>query len=206
MAKRTLKFYGHGYAQTPVQIEATFDNQVVYTGTVPTLNEVAFNRLPEQQKVLFEVEVDQDFVGKKPVSVTVTGGTLLLAHTYGSSVMYQSNPVYSALDFAVAENREAARADRVEIWKKLANPPLTDAEAYDLLTKSYAEMHPILIAHGLELYTPTDEILWTGLADGDSKTNVYINGIPKVVPAGNSDTSWEIADGGTITFDLNIEM
>lgn len=40
MGTRTIKFYGQAYSDdgTPVEVEATFDGQVVYSGTVPTYN------------------------------------------------------------------------------------------------------------------------------------------------------------------------
>ena len=84
MTNRTVQFYGQGYGTVPAEITATLDGIVVYSGTVPTIDQENYNRMPEDQVLLFTAQVPVDFDGTKPMTISVSNSTVVFAHVLGN--------------------------------------------------------------------------------------------------------------------------
>jgi hypothetical protein len=105
MPTRTLRQLGRGHGSSPVSIVARIDNNVVYSGTVPTVNE-PFPALPNDElsitDTLFSWENTVEFTGQQDLEISVTGGDLLLADTEANYVnvddVAQWGGVYYVLD------------------------------------------------------------------------------------------------------------
>lgn len=82
--ERTFIQKGQGYGPTPVTITAKIGNVVVYSGTVPTLNQappVGGQSGPGPSTNLFSWTNDIEFSGQQDVEISVEGGLLLLSQT-----------------------------------------------------------------------------------------------------------------------------
>ena len=72
MTNRTLQFYGGAYAfggTEPISITAELNNNVVYSGTIPTEYATEPSVQPVDQVVLFTCEVPMNFDGTYPMVI-----------------------------------------------------------------------------------------------------------------------------------------
>lgn len=95
MTTRTVKIFGLAYGSTPAEINVTLDGNTVYTGPVSTLDPVTGtpsladfktlnNPTPNLDYAnstveLCSFELPMDFQGSKPMTSTVTNGTVIFA-------------------------------------------------------------------------------------------------------------------------------
>jgi hypothetical protein len=95
MTNRTFKQFGSGYSeQGTVSIVAMIDGVQVYNGPVPTLTAAVPSQPSPALKVeseLFSFTEDVDYTGLKQMSITVTGGCLLLSLTKGNYSISDAN-------------------------------------------------------------------------------------------------------------------
>jgi hypothetical protein len=90
MANRTLQFYGYAYGTTPVQLNAHINGEVVFSGSVPTVDEpLPIGNMPDMTyaPVLFTVEnsslVPTEFSGSLPMTISIaTGDGIALSEVY----------------------------------------------------------------------------------------------------------------------------
>ena len=89
MTNRTVQFWGQGYslppaeglALTPCTITATVAGNVVFSGTIPTIESSDINRVPSDQQILFTCEiplVTGNTLYTIPVSLDITGDDVFL--------------------------------------------------------------------------------------------------------------------------------
>jgi hypothetical protein len=89
---RTLQFLGYAIGTSPVQITASINDTVVFSGAVETLDPSLIDiRNPLAYPVLFSVDNSDlfptTFSGSYPMTVTVTGGTELVLGAVLSNYM-----------------------------------------------------------------------------------------------------------------------
>ena len=82
MPVRTYKQQGQSYGFTPTTIVAKIDGNVVYSGTVSTLDEPLPGKFDGSGVDLFSWTEDINFYGPKPIEITVTGNPLILTQTW----------------------------------------------------------------------------------------------------------------------------
>ena len=77
MINRTFKFYAQAFSKSgPVSVVAKFNEQQVYSGTIPTVNDFAPSAPTELDTVAFEYTGPIDIQGQIPFELTVSGGTV----------------------------------------------------------------------------------------------------------------------------------
>lgn len=81
---RTVQFFGQGYGPTPANIVVKMDDSVIFSGPIPTIDQIGFNTAPEDQVLLFTCELPIDFEGFKPMTIEVLEGTVVFAHIYAN--------------------------------------------------------------------------------------------------------------------------
>ena len=95
MTTRTVKIFGLAYGSTPAEINVTLDGNTVYTGAVSTQDPVTGTPCLADYKILNQptpnldyanstvelcsFELPMDFQGSKPMTSTVTNGTVIFA-------------------------------------------------------------------------------------------------------------------------------
>jgi hypothetical protein len=202
MATRTIQFHGQGYGATPVNATVTFDGAQIYNGPIPT---VIGPYDPNAQELLFTTTISTDFDGTKPVTIVLNGGAMMFTTVFVNYVITVPNPAYSAEQYAVVISNTATRTDKLPIWQAVAVPALSSEDENILLTGTYEEMQPVLIAHNLEYNINNNADQFGGAFSSDSRTNVTINGVPQSAPPGNAgDFSWFVPTDGTISYTQNI--
>lgn len=207
MTTRTLRFYGLGYASSPVTIVATVDGTTVYSGPIPTLDQPTYELLPDEQEIMFTVECDTDFSGVKPVSITVAGGTMVMAQTLANYYAIIPNPVFTPEQYAIVSNPGGApRTAAVAVWTECAVPPLTTEEIDALTNGPYNELDPILVAHNIQslVSDPNTANIWLSPYTSDSHTDVIIDGVAQAPNTAGGEISHYVYAGSVITFDQNI--
>ena len=98
MANRTIQFCGYAYGAAPVQLNAHINGQLVFSGTVDTLNET----IPSEQvdtanaPVLFSVTESvlfpTSFSGSYPMTVSVATGYGIIICQTNSNYMTAGGP------------------------------------------------------------------------------------------------------------------
>lgn len=88
MATRTIRFMGNAYStEGDVSVTVNFNNVEVYSGTVTTVNsEVPAH--PSESTQLFSFTVSTDVTGSIPMTIAVTGGTLIFNDLIGNYIGY----------------------------------------------------------------------------------------------------------------------
>jgi hypothetical protein len=84
MATRTIKFNGKAYSTTgDVSVTLNFNGSQVYSGTVTTVSGETPTK-PIDTDVLFTFETTTDVTGSIPLSISVTGGSLMFDSLFGN--------------------------------------------------------------------------------------------------------------------------
>jgi hypothetical protein len=77
MINRTFKFYSQAFSESgPVSVVAKFNGQQVYSGPIPTANDVAPSAPTDLNILAFECTGPIDIQGQVPFELTVAGGTV----------------------------------------------------------------------------------------------------------------------------------
>ena len=93
MINRTFKFYAQAFSESgPVSVVAKFNEQQVYSGTIPTVNDFAPSAPTDFNILAFEYTGPIDIQGQIPFELTVSGGTIF----FGAI-----NANYSGVNFEV---------------------------------------------------------------------------------------------------------
>lgn len=216
MTNRTVQFWGQGYAPTgtdPINITASLDGNVVYTGTIPTLYTTDIGRLPTDQVVLFTCEIPMTLSGTVPVSIVIDSPVNSDVYFEQITVNYvaQTNPVYTLSEIGVLTDPASTQAEKIAIWQAKAVPSLSPAEIAILETGTSVEQDAVLYSHNLRTYVSAGPDEFGQFGVEDPKSNVVVNGVPQVrgaEPTGpygwEVELSPDIAGDGTYTFDLAV--
>lgn len=210
MANRTIQFFGQGYGEA-VSVVATFDGATVFTGDVPSTTDASLLIYCDDQKVLFTATVDSSFNGTKPVSIQVTKGKLIVAHVLINYSRYLT-PVFSNEQWTVLNNTNYSaelKQQKINIWTPLANPPFSADDLAALQTATGDQLNNLLLAHNVNSGYGGSENTYTSPLNelGDSRSNIYIDGELQSIthpPGQEGDSSFEVNEGSTVTFDLSI--
>lgn len=233
MTNRTIKVIGQGYSATPVSVLAQVNGNVVYSGTVPTVNEdisvtddadpghVAIQQaLQANQTTLFTFDVDVAFAGTVGLTIDVSGGPIYIGAVvyanYNSIPVY--NPVYTAEDIAFFDNPANPEADKRQILINDANPAMTSQEQADFLAApdiTTVAWQEFIASHNLSpVVGNTSSGITSTQLQSDIDTGLFINvAIDGVLQTPNPDSFdppkngawwWQVQNGSEFTADLEI--
>jgi hypothetical protein len=215
MANKTIQFLGQGYAPTgtdPINVTATLDGNVVYTGTIPTLYTSDINRLPSAQVVLFTCELPINFAGTVPMSITLDGpvGVSVWIEQVESNYMPTDNPRYTESERETLLNPATTPAERIAIYTTHAVPPLSAAEIAIFETGTTEEKDALAVSLKLRAVLSLGPNQFTGVSNEDPRSNVVINGVsyvPTTTTGGTTGWLVEVVSAeepGTIECNLTL--
>ena len=121
MASRTLKLYGkvYGDSDNPATMVASWNNQEIYSGPVPTTSDVVNPRLTwDEMEQIATWEIDTSESGPVPLEITVGNGTMLF-HTF------HANYFGNILDGNVIVT------PTVDNYQDLTGPSTIESDGYD---------------------------------------------------------------------------
>jgi hypothetical protein len=181
---RTMNFYGYGYGSIPVNVQVTLNGTEIFSGEIPTLDQVSVYTHPEDQTLIFSTQIPMDFAGNANVAVTVNNGYVwneYIKINYGTKY----NPKYSSEQLAILENPNTTQNERVAIYETAAEPPFS-AEEITLLQSTNpadsAAKTAVLVAHGATIMVSTgaDEFVFPSAPD--YRPVVYVDGVEQLIP------------------------
>ena len=227
MANRTLQFYGYAYGDVPVQLNAHINGQLVFSGSVATLNEV----MPDPS-------VDMN---SAPVLFSVTESALYPTSYSGSYPMTIS--VATGYGIAVREtlcNYMASVTDTVEFSGSISGTTLTVSSVASGEVTAGQKINGTGVTSGTKIVSGNGSswvvsvsqtvgetainggIVVTGTADvfstcfngtptnsegtPDSRSSVQLNGVQQVPPVEPSfgEWTWLVDSGSTLEYNFNV--
>jgi len=211
MTIRTVQILGLGYGPGSCTANAVFNGNVVYTGTIPTVDQSVVDRSPDSQVPLFSFEIPIDLAGNIPMSITFSGNDAFVSRVV-ANYMPVTNPIYSQSDLEVLGNPASTPAQRLAIWEPLASPPLTSGDIAIIETGTQAERDQVLADHNLSMIISSGADAFSIIAAPQVKNNVVINGVsenlPDPLPSGvTGEWGYEVpvvSGTGTIACDLTV--
>jgi hypothetical protein len=182
---RTMNFYGYGYGSTPANIQVTLNSTEIFSGEIPTLDQVSVFTHPEDQTLIYSAQIPMDFAGNANVAVTVNNGYVwneYIKINYGEKY----NPKYTSEQIAILQNPDTTQNERVAIYETAAEPPFS-AEEIALLESTNPADQPaknaVLSAHGASVTVSTGADEFTFPSAPDYRPVVYVNGVEQLIPA-----------------------
>jgi hypothetical protein len=107
---RIVQFFGQGYGSSPATIVVKLEDSTIFSGEIPTVNQIKFNTAPDDQVVLFTCELPVTFKGLKPMSVEVLTGTVALAHIHANYCFYNDHDLY----FTICPGADARKNVKID--------------------------------------------------------------------------------------------
>jgi len=210
MSNKTVKILGYGFGATPAEITVTTNGNVVYSGTVPTLDQPV-PTLPNLNLVnepveLMSFEVDQSFTGIIPMTCNINSGTVIFADVIANYYPIP-NPAYSEADIQTIQSGDGPAI--LALYEAKANPPLSQAEIDVLVANDDpAAVNAILLSHQLTITIPGG-VNDYGQCDtlDDPRESPTIDGVPQStdrVPPYTGCWWWVVKENSVFAYDLDI--
>lgn len=211
---RTMRIHGYGYDSTPVNIQASLNGTPVFSGEIPTLDQETVFVRPDQQVVLFTVQIPMEFVGNANVAITVNNGYVHYDYV-DINYNFVGNPAWTSEQLTTFSDPDTTKEERIAILSSVAEPPFS-MEDLEVLNNSDSLSSPaaqeVIRAHnaqiasssGPEGFQPPGPSGFTG----DCRPVVYIDGVEQQIPQPriyDGCYSWGIDAGSTLYGNIIIE-
>jgi hypothetical protein len=207
---KTIKFLGYAYSETAVSLTVTSNGNTLFSGSVPlsgtnvTQQETVGVEYPQAE--LFTFPVDITFSGTMPMSIQVTGGTIVLSPVYANYNTW-SEPIISASGLLAGVTYKIL---------SLANTDFTQVGApNNNVGTEFVATGPTTGTGTVEQqlspnYTSASATGWGPVyhsAGGlvDCRNNVTIDGIAQSQPPDSGTYWWTVGPNSTIGFDLSVD-
>jgi hypothetical protein len=202
MTTRTVRFYGRGYGNTPVEITVTANGSTVYNGPVPT---VPVNSSTNSQ-TLFDMQLPIEFSGVIPMSILVNSGEYIQLNDVEANYAYLASSVYTPEQRAIITNPDPSRDPQatLDVIMSVANPPLSPEEISQIEDPDIDPQveQSILLAHNANIWISGGPTFFGTLVDPGENcmSNLFIN----ESPLDPSTTQFTVPVGSVLRFDLTI--
>ena len=213
MTNRTLRFYGKGFGSTPATMDVVMDGTTIFSGPITTVDE-QFNiaDVPgwpaSYYNVNFTAELPVLFAGLKPMTVTVTNGTIVVGVITAN---YQSvpNPVFTTEEFdKLNDINTSTDAERLAIRSAKAVPAFSQADL-DIIAGPWSPAKQVVyVAHGVATYVGDPTSWYDTNIPGDSRANTVLNGVattPDRLSGEDGTWAWTLYSGDTLAYNLEID-
>jgi hypothetical protein len=207
---RTVKFLGYAYSESTVDLEVTAAGNIVFSGSVPVLgtdvSEQATVGLAHPDAELFTFELPVEFSGPLPMSITPTGGSIVLAPVYANYNTW-TLPVVTGTNLVVGQSYTIKRTGLLD-WTTVGatnsnvgttftatGQGIENSEAYVNAPPNYAPGTPTGFA----------EIYFSGGQNVSYRTTPMIDGIAQPDAGDDGVYWWTVGSDSTITFDLLVD-
>jgi hypothetical protein len=211
---RTVKFLGYAYSESTVDLEVTAGGNIVFSGSVPVLgtdvSEQATVGLEHPDAELFTFELPVEFSGSLPMSITPTGGSIVLAPVYANYNAW-TLPAVPGPNLVVGQSytiRGPVPGPGTVNWTTIGAPDNNPGTTFTAtgqapgIGEAYPNTPP-----GYTAGTSTGfaEIYFSGGQNVSYRTNPMIDGIAQPDAGDDGAYWWAVGSGSTITFDLLVD-
>jgi hypothetical protein len=212
---KTIKFLGYAYSETAVSLTVTSNGNTLFSGSVPlsgtnvTQQETVGVEYPQAE--LFTFPVDIAFNGTMPMSIQVTGGTIVLSpvlanyNTWEEPII-EAGKMIEGLAYKIVTTGDTQ-------WTIIGAPNGNVGTEFVATNLSYGTglwgtgtVQPQLSPN----YDPGTATGWGPVyhsAGGlvDCRNNVTIDGIAQSQPPDSGTYWWTVGPNSTIAFDLSVD-
>jgi hypothetical protein len=179
---RILRTYGQGWGSTDAAVTIKFDDQIVFSGTVPTKPERPYRwqALPEGEMLLFEFEIPLDTVGTHVMQYEMLSGIVTFSSITSNFVLIP-NPVWSADELDLLGSNTSTPSQIVDLINSKTGGSLTQ-EQIDSISNDVdgSAFKDLLAALDLSITVRSAE-LFDVISPDDPRTAVTIDGSPSVL-------------------------
>jgi len=229
---RTLKFHGYAYGSGNVSLTATINGTQVFSGEVPTINELLPSEsitAGSESPILFTVENSSlfptDFAGSYPMDITVTGGygiiigevnsnwtkTLTQAFTADNCTIDGTTLTIGTITSGRVTGKQFLDGNGITPGTKIVSGSGDTWIVNKEQTVSATSITGTAMTPGSENLF---ELCYQGLnppnSEGtpDCRSDVRIDGVQQVPPAPKSAAtwSWMVHSGSTISCNFNVSL
>lgn len=210
---RTIKFLGYAYSETTVSLEVTANGNSVFSGTVPVLGTDVSQQdtvgLEHPNAELFTFELPVEFNGSLPMTITPTGGAIVLAPVYANyntwtlPVTYAKNLIVGQ-QYIIIRSGNEGKLD----WTTVGAPDnnvgtkFTATAASEFYGEAFADTPPGY-TRGTE--TGFAAVYHSQGPNASHRANPTIDGIALPDP-GDDGVYWlTVGSGSTLAFDLMVD-
>ena len=174
MATRTFYLYGAAYSiDSTVSLDVSFNNTQVHNSTVTTISEeVPLDLSSVIMSQLLSFTADTDVTGEIPVSITVTGGDLVLGVMQANYVLPLSVSDFKAKILEDNPSETFLNSDGIDIttttaWKESSICQLFDQETPGADWKRNVLLDGVDITEPLSGSNSNDTRAWSYLVEQD---------------------------------------
>jgi len=236
MTNRTVQFNGYAYGDTPVQLNAHINGELVFSGEVPTqasLLPAATD--PRGAPALFTVENSPlfpiEFSGTYPVTISVATGYGIIFGVVESNYMESSSTTLTTITNSSINENILTVGEVVSGTVKIDDFVTDENQTfYNSIVSGSGNSWTVeenQIVTPTTLYTGNvvnypgnstsfynifnDTVNYESINVYDSRSNVTIDGVFQATPIPPRDTlnstwTWVVEQGSTIAFTLNISQ
>jgi hypothetical protein len=204
MANRPIQILGQGFGSTDAVISITANNNIVFSGPVPTLDTDLSPNTDITPVILCTFEIDQSFNGMLPVSFTVVSGTVVFTDVFCNYLDILINPNFTSEELDVLHDDNATIQQLFDVYTKGANPPLSQSQMDTLLDPAVPEdqKQSILALHNCRQIKLAGTDFFNQLPTWSRRT-VNIDDKTLILPPNTLQTT--ISAGSTLSYSLVIQ-
>jgi hypothetical protein len=215
---RTIRVLGNGFGEEPAELDVFLKDEIIFSGTVPTLNEPV-PILPDISIIdkpvpLFEFLMPLSANELTPMTIHVKKSSVLFAQILTNhSMLY--NKKYTPEKAIWLATVAIPMEEKIEIFLQNADTPFDDTEIAELLDPNVPYMPSVITSrktqilrnHGAEPMAFTGENVFLPINVNEPRHNVYIDDVfQEPDKTYYSGAWWWIINSGSIfKYDLNIK-
>lgn len=213
---RTIKFLGYAYSETSVSLAVTSNGSTLFSGTVPLsgtdVSQQATVGTQNPQAELFTFPLDVTFNGTLPMSIQVTGGTIVLSpvyanyNTWAKPIVNALNQLYDGVTYKIVTAGDTPwtmiGAPNGNVGTEFVATNLTYGSGLWGTGTAEQQLVPSYSPGTVDGWGP---VYHSAGPNADCRNNVIIDGIAQSQPSNSGTYWWTVGPNSTMTFDLSVD-
>lgn len=185
---RILRTFGQGFGVTDAAVTVKFNDQIVFSGTIPTKSQRSdlWQHLPDGEVLLFEFGIPGDTVGNHVVQYEMLSGIAIFS-SMSNNFAPIPNPVWSSQEHDLWTSSSISNDQIIDLINSKLAAPLAQEQIDSILNDDveYNALSVLLADHDLSI-TIRSADQFEAISQDDPRTAVTIDGI-SVIPTRRAD-------------------
>lgn len=174
---RILRTYGQGFGDTDAAVTVKLNDQIVFSGAIPTkpITTLNWQHLPDGEVLLFEFEIPDNISGNHSMQYEMLAGTAVFS-SITSNFALVPNPVWSDQEHDLWQSDSTTVSQIVDLVNSKIAAPLTQAQI-DSITNDLdgTGLSALLADNGLAIFIKSAEH-FESISLDDPRSAVLIDG------------------------------